>query len=134
MHRDDPSGAHVVFVDDDLYVLDSMRRVFMHMNTPWHLEFFANPREALEYVKHQPCDAIVSDISMPEMTGFGLLAEVRAGHPAAFCVLLSGDFCEADRLECEQRGYVFLEKPCSLNDVRALIEAGLEKVRQKAGD
>lgn len=132
MNLNDPSSVHVVFVDDDLYVLDSMRRVFLNMAPPWHLEFFANPREALEYVKHQSCDAIVSDISMPQMTGFGLLAEVRVLHPAAFCVLLSGDFCEADLRECEQRGYVFLEKPCSLNDVRALIEAGLEKARQKA--
>ncbi len=130
--HDVPAG-NVVFVDDDPYVLGSMRRVFVDLDARWHSEFFSNPSEALEYVKHHRCEIIVSDVSMPEMTGLVLLAAARVCQPSVFCILLSGEFSEADRLECEASGYMLVEKPCSLLHLRAIIERELEASRQKEG-
>lgn len=131
MNPTDPPSVEVVFVDDDPYVLGSMKRVFEDPEIGWHSEFFANPGEALKHVQHQPCDVVVSDATMPGMSGLELLAGVRACQPSAFCILLSGELPEADRLECEARGYMFIEKPFSLLYLRSIIAGELERFRQE---
>jgi YesN/AraC family two-component response regulator len=69
-------------------------------------------REALQILKSQPVDAVISDISMPKMNGLQLLAEVRdLGIQTPF-VILTGfadreNILEALRLDAAD----FLEKP-----------------------
>jgi CheY-like chemotaxis protein len=73
-------------------------------------------------------DLIVTDISMPDMDGFGLVAAVRA-HPslAAVPVLVMSATMERDKLQSivEQGANGFLTKPFSPQSLRDAIAAHL---------
>jgi putative two-component system response regulator len=68
--------AHILFVDDDVNVLESLRRSLHAYADQWELHFAHSGEQALDRLAATPCDTVVSDIGMPGMDGFGLLAEI----------------------------------------------------------
>lgn len=79
--------ARVLFVDDEPRVLTTMRILFRS-----HYEVFLaeSGAKALELLKTQPVDVIVSDQRMPGMTGIELLRAARDLNPNAMRILLTG--------------------------------------------
>jgi len=70
----------ILFVDDEQFVLDGFKRLLREYRNTWELEFALNGREALQTIKNQKIDAIISDIRMPEMTGLELLEHLQANE------------------------------------------------------
>ena len=64
----------------------------------------------------QPIDILLSDIHLPDGDGTSLAAEVRAGHPKAKTIALTGDA----RAKSESFD-VILTKPIELSQLKALI-------------
>lgn len=77
----------VLFVDDEPRVLTTMRMLFR--NT-YELFFAESGSKALEVLRLQAMDVIVSDQRMPGMTGIELLRESRELNPHAMRILLTG--------------------------------------------
>jgi DNA-binding NtrC family response regulator len=121
----DNSPTDILFVDDDRYVLESLRRMLHRMAGAWHMHFFADPQTALTHARNHPCDAVVSDIGMPGMDGFALLDNIRVLHPGAACILLSGDAAEAPH--CRERGFFLLTKPCTADALTNTILIALSE-------
>ena len=57
-----------------------------------------NGQGAMEILAHGPCDLVLSDVDMPDMTGFTLLGWIREHHPVP-AVLMSAR--ANDRLDDE---------------------------------
>jgi len=79
----------VLVVDDD----DAVRTV-LESSLPAHLERFSvatarNGAEAIEHLRTRPVDVLVTDVNMPVMDGFDLLAYVRNHHPNLPVVVMS---------------------------------------------
>ncbi|MES0874765.1 response regulator [Sinimarinibacterium thermocellulolyticum] len=81
------SKARVLFVDDEPRVLTTMRVLFRAQYQVFTAEGGA---QALELLKTQPVDVIVSDQRMPGMTGIELLRAARELNPNAMRILLTG--------------------------------------------
>jgi HD-like signal output (HDOD) protein/CheY-like chemotaxis protein len=79
-----------VFVDDAVNVLHAMRRTMHCMRHEWNMEFVSSGPEALQSLAKTPADVIVSDMRMPGMDGWQLLAEVKALYPQTVRLVLSG--------------------------------------------
>ena len=79
--------ARVLFVDDEPRVLSSMRMLFRNA---YEMQFADGAQKAIELLKVQPVDVIVSDQRMPGMTGIELLREARNINPHAMRILLTG--------------------------------------------
>ena len=77
----------VLFVDDEPRILTSMRMLF---RGTYELHFAESGAQALELLKTQTVDAIVSDQRMPGMSGFEFLREARTINPHAMRILLTG--------------------------------------------
>src|SRR5450755_5082220 len=86
-------SIRIVFVDDELNILQAMRRSFHHMREEWSMEFVSSGAAALESLAKTPADVIVSDMRMPGMDGWQLLAEVKKLYPQMVRLVLS---CHAD--------------------------------------
>ncbi|MGH8457204.1 MAG: response regulator [Stenotrophobium sp.] len=84
---DQTTKARVLFVDDEPRILTTMRMLFRN-----HYElFFADSGQAaLELLKTQTVDVVVSDQRMPGMTGIELLRAAREMNPNAMRILLTG--------------------------------------------
>lgn len=49
---------------------------------------FSSPLEALDYLKNNPCDLVVADVSMPEMNGVEFFSKLRQSGADCACILV----------------------------------------------
>ncbi|MBX3441762.1 MAG: response regulator [Planctomyces sp.] len=68
----------ILFIDDESDILDGFRRMLRPHAAGWRIEFINSPLDAWEFLTSHPVDAVVSDVSMPEMTGLQLLERIRS--------------------------------------------------------
>lgn len=105
-------NSTVLFVDDEMNVIQGLRRSLRHMCEEWRMIFANSGAEALELIDGGGIDVVVSDMRMPVMDGATLLIEVEKRDPRAIRFILSGQtsYEDANRLVgvCQQ----FLAKPC----------------------
>lgn len=107
----------VLFVDDEPRVLTSMRMLF---RGSYEAYFADGGQKALEQLRVQPVDVIVSDQRMPGMTGIELLRAAREINPHAMRILLTGysDLTAIIGSVNEGEIFRFVNKPWA-NDVLA---------------
>ena len=80
----------LLFVDDDPFILDALRRQLRRYRNEWDVEFASGGSAALELMEQQSFDIVISDMRMPEMDGAELLTEVMRRHPRTVRIVLSG--------------------------------------------
>lgn len=81
----------VLLVDDEYMVTEGLKRLIPF--DKWDMEVVATAShadEALEYVRENPVDVIISDVNMPDKTGFDMIREMKEILPDAAYILLSG--------------------------------------------
>ena len=91
-----------------------------------------NGRQAIEMIKAENFDIILSDIEMPVMDGFQLLAELKSDvHLRDLPVIMTSALDELDGVvRCIEMGAEdYLTKPVNSVLLRARINASLEKKR-----
>jgi HD-like signal output (HDOD) protein len=114
-------AKRILFVDDDIAVLEGLQRMLRPMRHEWDMDFAQNGFVALALMEREPFDVIVSDMRMPGMDGAQLLAEVRARFPQVVRVILSGESGEQSVLKSVASTHVYLAKPCSAEALKAAI-------------
>lgn len=117
----------VLFVDDDPGVLRAFVRTF---GRKYALLTAGSGKEALEVLSSRPVDVIVTDYSMPGMSGADLLREVAAGHPGLGRVMLTAYADVPEVLECRaaELASAVLPKPWE----RAEAEGAIERAHRLA--
>lgn len=103
----------VLFVDDE----PSIRGIF-EMLTPLFegdtdIVIAGSGREALDHFSRGRFDVIVSDLTMPGMSGAELLARVSQISPSTARVVLTGDVDELTVAKCLLAGHRYFTKPFS---------------------
>src|SRR5471030_3004752 len=81
----------ILFVDDEAQILKSIRRLFM--DTEYEVITAESGSEALDILANNKIDLIVSDMRMPNMSGYELLSEVKKRFPHIVRIILS-EFAE----------------------------------------
>jgi len=87
-----------------------------------------NGREALEIANDQTIDLVLTDVSMPLMSGLELGATLRERKPALPVVYMSGHMDRRDFAGGGQPGY-FVQKPFSLVRLIASLNDALAGAR-----
>ncbi|WP_052507433.1 SpoIIE family protein phosphatase [Desulfonatronovibrio magnus] len=81
-------SINLLFVDDEIAILDSLKRLLMR--EPYG-KFFANSAaEGLDIIEAEDVHVVVSDVKMPVMDGMTFLKEVRRRKPQIVRMVLSG--------------------------------------------
>lgn len=122
----------ILFVDDEQYVLDGLRRNLIECGARWNMIFSTSAAEALTVLGNQPVDVVVSDQRMPGMTGLELLHEIRIREPDTVLILLTGNTDQETAAAAINKGRVFrfFTKPCPIPD---LIEGIDLAIKQRKG-
>ena len=101
----------VLFVDDEPKVLDGLRRMLRCMRHTWSMEFAEGGAAALEILRTNPADVVVTDMRMPGMDGAAFLREVMVECPSAARIILSGQCDRETVLNTVCLAHQFLTKP-----------------------
>ncbi len=78
---------HILVVDDEENIRSALRRI---LRRDYQLSFAESGAQALEILKTERPDVILSDYLMPEMTGLELLKRCRLFYPEMSRVVLTG--------------------------------------------
>lgn len=111
----------IVFVDDELHILQAMGRALHAMRNEWDMEFLSSGAAALESLAKAPADVIVSDMRMPGMDGWQLLAEVKKLYPQTVRLVLSGHADPSSVMLAVGTAQLYLAKPCEAGSLKAAI-------------
>jgi HD-like signal output (HDOD) protein len=114
--------ARILFVDDEVAILDGLRDLLRKERRRWDMVFALGGPEALEALARQPFDVVVSDIRMPGMDGAQLLTRVKAEHPSAARIVLTGHADRDAALRALPVAHQVLAKPCDGGALRVAIE------------
>jgi HD-like signal output (HDOD) protein len=114
-------SMRILFVDDELNILQAMRRSFHSMREEWDMEFAPSAAAALESLAKAPADVIVSDMRMPGMDGWQLLAEVKKLYPQTVRLVLSGHADPSSVMRAVGTAQLYLAKPCESGALKAAI-------------
>ncbi len=99
----------ILFVEDDLYVAETMRMLLASLG--YHVLYAANAREALTIIESGTAlDLVLSDIVMPgPMDGLDLARHLRQSYPTLPIVLASGYAHSAQ--DALSEGFTLVGKP-----------------------
>lgn len=124
----------ILFVDDESRVVSGLRRMMHSARAEW--ETFGAPggREALDILRDNDIDVVVSDMRMPGMMGYDLLAEVRRRQPKAVRLALSGHASRVDLDKCVGPVHRFLSKPCSAETLMEALRTAGALVEMQVSD
>jgi CheY-like chemotaxis protein len=90
----------------------------------------ANGAEAMGILEaNAAIDAVVTDVSMPDMTGVELAYSVRERYPKLPIAIVSGDIGELERSVIARAGVPFLKKPVRADALYAAIEEAVAAQR-----
>lgn len=120
----------VLVVDDELFFLDVVRETLEHLG--YRVRAYSSSLKALEVFKEDPkgFDLMVTDQTMPEMTGVQLIAEIRKIHRTMPVLLCTG---YSETVTEQTAGYYgitrFLMKPVSAKDLAWSVHEALNGKR-----
>jgi DNA-binding NtrC family response regulator len=118
----------IVLVDDEEMVLTSLSS-FFSLETDYHIVEFTSAKKALEYIKENNVNLVISDYLMPEMDGITFLANVRDIKPEIPRVILTGYADKENAIKAinEVGLYQYIEKPWDNEDLRIIARNALDK-------
>jgi HD-like signal output (HDOD) protein len=116
----------ILFVDDEVKVLQGLARMLRPMRNEWDMTFIEDPRKVLELLEQKSYDAIVVDMKMPQMDGAEVLAKVKQAKPGIARIVLSGHAEREGALRSVGLAHQFLAKPCDAEALRATVARACE--------
>jgi two-component system, NtrC family, nitrogen regulation response regulator NtrX len=123
-----PRKAHLLLVDDDPNTLASLSRAFRlegHEATVCD-----NAARAVELLRTESFDLILSDVVMPGRSGLELLEDLKKGGVKTPIILISGQANIEMAVQATKLGALdFLEKPLSTDKLLVTVENALHLSR-----
>jgi len=118
----------IVVVDDEKIVTSAFKTL-LKVEGFEDAYFFNKPKEAVEFLKSNTPDLIVSDFMMPDMNGLEFLTAAKKLHPEVSMILLTGYADKENAIKAinEIGLYKYIEKPWDNDDLIMNIKNGIER-------
>ena len=113
---------HVLFVDDEIKILDGLKRLLRSFRHQWNMEFVSSAEAALAYMATHPVDTLVTDMRMPVMDGCQLLQATMSQWPNIVRIVLSGQSDREMLLKAAGLAHQYLSKPCDPELLKSTIQ------------
>ena len=121
----------VLIVDDEDYIRALLREILSEHEGPekYKLLEAANGERALDLVRNQPVDIIITDIKMPGMSGFDLLKMVKSEKPLVGVIVMTAYqdiYSKKDALLLGAEEYI--SKPFDNEEISLVMKATYWKI------
>ncbi len=121
----------IMLVDDEQLIVDGLKKIILRRFPGAEVSACTDPAEALEQMRREKPELLITDIRMPEITGLQLIPKAREAG-VRYCAVLTGLddvplLQESIRLQvCD-----YLIKPVNKEELFALILRTEERIRQE---
>jgi DNA-binding NtrC family response regulator len=117
--------SHILIVDDDSETLALLHEILSKEG--YDITTAPHPKEALEQIRNQQPDLIMSDIHMPDMDGLSFLAELRTQQQDMPVILMTAYGSLKTAVDGIKAGaFDYLSKPFIVDEVRLVARRALE--------
>ena len=114
-------GTTLLVVDDEPAILQITTRILTNLG--YGVKAFTSPVEALSAARGLPkVDLLLTDVVMPEMGGLELSQRLKALHPTAKCLFMSGYAADDEVL---QESAHFIQKPFAIKELAKKVHEAL---------
>jgi two-component system, NtrC family, response regulator len=118
--------AHILVVEDD----ESLRRVTQAQleRAGYDASAAVDVSQALDLLRRQPHDLVITDLNLPDMSGMDLLKQIRHEFPETAVVIVTAYGTIETAVDAIKSGaYDYLTKPVHPDELRALVSRALER-------
>ena len=112
----------LMIVDDEETLTFSLYQTFILAKQDYEVITAASGEEAAEKLADDRFDLVITDISMPGMTGLDLLAQIRLHYPQTEVIVMTAygsDDKKEEALKIGARYYI--EKPFEIKEIKQLV-------------
>jgi signal transduction histidine kinase len=118
----------IVVIDDDYAMRMSCRKILSKMG--FRVEAFEDGAQGLEGVAMLRPSMVVVDLKMPGISGMEVVTRLHETHPEILLVVITGHTTIDTAVGAMKCGaYDFLPKPFSPDELRLIVNRGLERCR-----
>jgi two-component system phosphate regulon sensor histidine kinase PhoR len=118
----------ILVIDDEERVREGCRKVLAREG--YEVTIAESGEVGLKMIEGQHYDVILLDLMMPSLSGFDVLAHVKALHPDTVIIVISGYATVENSIEAMKRGaFDFIPKPFSPEQLRVLTRKAIEYTR-----
>ncbi len=118
----------VLIVDDNQEALLSLKEGMAKYGEVFEVLIAGDGEAAVAKLARHPVDLVVTDLKMPRMDGFGLLAHVRENFPEIPVIIMSGFSTPETQVLARKRGAAgYLDKPFKIKYLSKVILTLLKK-------
>jgi two-component system, response regulator, stage 0 sporulation protein F len=123
-------SACILVVDDEENAREGLSKILSKEG--YCVEMAANGKEAIESIRRQNFDLVITDMRMPLMDGFEVLREIKKTKENVGVIMITA-FGEVESyLEAMNLGaFEYINKPVRVNELKRVITKVLEETRKK---
>src|SRR5262245_27134319 len=120
----------VLFVDDEVSLQEFMRSELPRLGHD--VTVCPDGRSALKVLEKSTFDAAILDLRMPDLSGIQVLERLKQVAPDTEAVVMTGYASKETAVEAMRLGaFDYIEKPCKLADIEAILLRVLAKRQLK---
>jgi len=116
----------VLFVDDEPLVLQGLKASLYARRKEWDMQFAEGGAKAIDLMKQEHFDVLVTDLRMPGVDGTTLVARARTDSPETIRIVLSGYANEEQSQRLVSLAHRYLSKPCEAKKLEECIDRCLK--------
>ncbi len=117
----------ILFLDDEYPILESLKYAFMP--TPYECRYIQYPLEAMELLRTEHYDILITDYNMPKLNGIDILKNVKNEGIKTEVIIITGFADVNNAIDAVNYGaYGFFRKPLNINE---LLKTVMQFEKQK---
>ena len=118
----------ILVIDDEDSISKTIKRA-LRMDDIENVETAATYSEAMDYIKRNQPQIIISDINLPDGDGLTILKETKKIAPLTQVIILSGKGDLKRVITALESGASdFLRKPMDMNELEELVKQSIKRV------
>lgn len=120
------NSAKILVVDDEKIICAGCEKILGEAG--YQVKTTLSARKALDILKEEPFDIVITDIKMPELSGIELLEIIRKEYPEITVIVITGYSTVETAVEAMKLGaFDYLPKPFTSDQVILVIKKAVER-------
>ena len=118
----------ILIVDDEPHICNTLSIILS--SNGYQIDTAGSGREAIDYIAEKTYDLVLTDIGLPDMSGYIVVDNILGNSPGTAVIMLTGRASIETAVEALRKGvYDYLKKPCDYDALLKTIKQAVEHKR-----